>query len=97
VIAEVEKNGIRLSGLEGLKRHVVLPKLRLSEVPEVFNTAGVVLLTVNSADMAGIADLIARHALRKMWSLSVCKMVSAMPRCCASAYDAGPDPGSVPI
>jgi 2-dehydropantoate 2-reductase len=63
VIAEVEKNnGIRLTSIEGLDRHVPSAKFSLSGDPMVLKTAGVVLVTVKSADTARIADLIARHA-----------------------------------
>jgi 2-dehydropantoate 2-reductase len=63
VIAEVEKNnGIRLTSIEGLDRLVASAKFLLSSDPLVLKTAGVVLVTVKSADTARIADLIARHA-----------------------------------
>ena len=62
VIAEIENNGIRLTSFEGLERHVASPKFSLSGDPAIFNDAGVVLVTVKSADTAGVADLIARHA-----------------------------------
>ncbi len=62
VIADVENNGLRLTSLEGLDRHVAAAKLSLSDEPQIFDGAGVVLVTVKSADTGGIADLIARHA-----------------------------------
>jgi 2-dehydropantoate 2-reductase len=63
VIADVEKNnGIRLTSIEGLDRHVASAKFSLSGDPMVLKAAGVVLVTVKSADTARIADLIARHA-----------------------------------
>ena len=59
VIAEVEKNnGIRLTSFEGFDRHVESAKFSLSGDPLVFKTAGVVLVTVKSADTARIAIVI---------------------------------------
>jgi 2-dehydropantoate 2-reductase len=62
VIAEIENNGIRLTSFEGLELHVASPKLSLSGAPAILGDAGVVLVTVKSADTAGIANLIALHA-----------------------------------
>jgi 2-dehydropantoate 2-reductase len=62
VIADIAANGLRLTGFEGLDRHVASPKLSLSGDPGVFDDAGVMLVTVKSVDTAEIADLIARHA-----------------------------------
>src|SRR5438034_4641329 len=62
VIDEIENNGIQLTSFEGLERRVALSKFSLSGDPAIFNDAGVVLVTVKSADTAGVADLIARHA-----------------------------------
>ena len=62
VTAEIENNGIRLTSLEGLERHVAPSKFSLSGDPAIFNDAGVVLVAVKSADTAEIADLMARHA-----------------------------------
>jgi 2-dehydropantoate 2-reductase len=62
VIQEIEDNGLRLTGFEGSERQIAADRLKLSENPSIFTDAGVVLVTVKSADTAGIADLIARHA-----------------------------------
>jgi 2-dehydropantoate 2-reductase len=62
VIADIENNGLRLTSFDGLDRHVATPKLSLSGDPQIFDKAGVVLVTVKSPDTAEIADLIARHA-----------------------------------
>jgi 2-dehydropantoate 2-reductase len=62
VIAEIEGNGLRLTSFEGLDRRIAADQLTLSESPSIFNDAGVVLVTVKSADTAEIAGVIARHA-----------------------------------
>ena len=62
VIAEIENNGLRLTSFEGLDRNIASSALTLSEDPSIFNDVGTVLVTVKSADTAGMADIIARHA-----------------------------------
>jgi 2-dehydropantoate 2-reductase len=62
VIQEIEGNGLRLTSFEGLDRKVASNQLTLSDDPAIFGDAGVVLVTVKSADTAGMADIIARHA-----------------------------------
>jgi 2-dehydropantoate 2-reductase len=62
VIAEIERNGIRLTDFEGLERHVTPLEFSLSGDPAIFGDAGMVLVTVKSADTAEIAGLIAQHA-----------------------------------
>jgi 2-dehydropantoate 2-reductase len=62
VIAEIQASGLRLTSFEGLDRNIASSALTLSENPSIFNDAGVVLVTVKSADTAGMADIIARHA-----------------------------------
>ena len=62
VIAEIESNGLRLTSFEGLDRRIAADQLTLSENPSIFNDAGVVLVTVKSADTAEMADIIARNA-----------------------------------
>jgi 2-dehydropantoate 2-reductase len=62
VIQEIQAGGLRLTSFEGLERQIAPDRLTLSEDPKVFADAGVVLVTVKSADTAEIADLIARHA-----------------------------------
>jgi len=62
IIAEIERNGLRLTSFEGLDTRVLPAQLALSDDAAIFGEAGVVLVTVKSADTAGIADLVARHA-----------------------------------
>src|SRR5260370_30781731 len=62
VIQEIEANGLRLTSFEGLDRNIASNKLTLSDDPRIFGDAGVVLVTVKSADTAEVAALIARHA-----------------------------------
>jgi 2-dehydropantoate 2-reductase len=62
VIQEIEGNGLRLTSFEGSERRIAPDRLTLSENPSIFTEAGVVLVTVKSADTAGIADVIAQHA-----------------------------------
>jgi 2-dehydropantoate 2-reductase len=53
---------LRLTSFEGLDTRVVPAQLALSDDAATLSEAGVVLVTVKSADTAGIAGLIARHA-----------------------------------
>ena len=62
VIAEIEANGLRPTSFEGFDRTIDAQTLTLSEDPSIFADAGVVLVTVKSADTAEMADIIARHA-----------------------------------
>jgi len=62
VIQEIEGNGLQLTSFEGLARNIVSSALTLSEDPRILGDAGVVLVTVKSADTAAMADLIAGHA-----------------------------------
>src|SRR6266702_2975515 len=62
VIQEIEGNGLQLTNFEGLARNIPSSALTLSEDPRILGNAGVVLVTVKSADTAGMADIIARHA-----------------------------------
>jgi 2-dehydropantoate 2-reductase len=62
VIEEIEGNGLRLTSFEGLERTIASNRLTLSDDPSIFGDAGVVLVTVKSADTPDIADIIARHA-----------------------------------
>jgi 2-dehydropantoate 2-reductase len=61
VIGEIKSHGLRLTSFEGLDQTLAPDRLTLSEDPAIFNEAGVVLVTVKSADTTEIADLIARH------------------------------------
>ena len=61
VIREIEEHGLRLTGFDGSARQVAPNALTMSEDPSIFRDAGAVLVTVKSADTAGVADIIARH------------------------------------
>jgi 2-dehydropantoate 2-reductase len=61
-IAEIEANGLRPTSFEGFDQTIAASQFALSENPSVFGDAGVVLVTVKSADTADMADAIARHA-----------------------------------
>ena len=62
VISEIERCGLRLTSFEGLERQIAPDRMTLSDDPSIFNDAGVVLVTVKSADTAEIAEVIASHA-----------------------------------
>ena len=62
VIAEIEKHGLRLTSFDGADLRLAASQLALSENPSVFADAAIVLVTVKSADTAGMAEIIARHA-----------------------------------
>jgi len=62
VIGEIEGQGLRLTSFEGFEREIGPRQLTLSDDPAIFADAGVVLVTVKSADTAEIAEAIARHA-----------------------------------
>jgi 2-dehydropantoate 2-reductase len=62
VIQEIGSHGLRLTSFEGFERQIAPSELTLSEDPGIFADAGVVLVTVKSADTPEIAEVIARHA-----------------------------------
>jgi 2-dehydropantoate 2-reductase len=62
VIAEIESFGLNLTSLEGSSWHVASQQVKLSDDPNVMADAGMVLVTVKSADTSEVADAIARHA-----------------------------------
>lgn len=62
IIEEVERFGLTLTSLEGSSWYVASQQVRLSEDPKILADAGLVLVTVKSADTADIADAIARCA-----------------------------------
>jgi 2-dehydropantoate 2-reductase len=62
VIREIEDNGLRLTSFEGFDQTIAPSQLTLSENAELLGEAGVVLVTVKSADTAEIAERIAQHA-----------------------------------
>jgi 2-dehydropantoate 2-reductase len=62
VIAEIERCGLRLTSFDGIDQKLAPDKLALSENPNAFADAAVVLVTVKSADTSAMADIIAKHA-----------------------------------
>ena len=62
VIAEIETHGLRPTSFEGFDQIITRDQFVLSENPSVFEDAGIVLVTVKSADTAAMADIIAKHA-----------------------------------
>jgi 2-dehydropantoate 2-reductase len=62
VIAEIEAHGLRPTSFEGFDQTIARDRFALSENPHLFEDAGIVLVTVKSADTAAMADIIARHA-----------------------------------
>lgn len=62
IVAEIERNGLRLTSFEGLDRRVAADRLRLSDASSIFADAGIILVTVKSADTAAMSQEIARHA-----------------------------------
>ena len=62
VIAEIEAKGLRPTSFEGFDRTIDAKEITLSDDPAIFGDAGVVLVSVKSADTADMADIIARHA-----------------------------------
>src|SRR3954470_18106835 len=62
VIGEIEQHGLRLTSFDGFDRRLAANQLTLSENPDVFTDAAIVLVTVKSADTAEMAGIIAKHA-----------------------------------
>jgi 2-dehydropantoate 2-reductase len=62
VIEEISGNRLHLTSFEGLDRKLAADALTLSQDPAIFSDAGVVLVTVKSADTTDIADIIAAYA-----------------------------------
>ncbi len=62
VKTEIERFGLRLTDFDGSEQKLGAGQLALSEDPAIFHNAGIVLVTVKSADTADVADQIARHA-----------------------------------
>ena len=62
VIAEIEADGLRPTSFEGFDRTITANAFTLSDNPSIFADAGVVLVTVKSADTLEMADIIARSA-----------------------------------
>jgi 2-dehydropantoate 2-reductase len=62
VIAEIEAGGLRPTSFEGFDQTITRDQFALSENPSILEDAGIVLVTVKSADTAAMAEIIARHA-----------------------------------
>src|SRR5215475_10218505 len=62
VIGEIEAHRLRLTSVDGFDRRLAASQLTLSENPDVFADAAIVLITVKSADTAGMAAIVAQHA-----------------------------------
>ncbi|OCK57979.1 2-dehydropantoate 2-reductase [Bradyrhizobium sp. LMTR 3] len=62
VIAEIEAGGLRPTSFEGFDQTITQDRFVLSENPSILADAGVVLVTVKSADTAAMAEIIAHHA-----------------------------------
>ncbi|MCK1756150.1 2-dehydropantoate 2-reductase [Bradyrhizobium sp. 137] len=62
VKGEIERFGLRLTDHDGSENKLGAGQLALSDDPSIFHSAGIVLVTVKSADTADIAEQIAQHA-----------------------------------
>ncbi|MCG2628948.1 2-dehydropantoate 2-reductase [Bradyrhizobium sp. WYCCWR 13023] len=62
VKTEIERFGLRLTDFDGAETKLGAGRVALSEDPAMFHSAGIVLVTVKSADTADVADQIAQHA-----------------------------------
>lgn len=62
IVGEIESHGLRLTGLDGVERQLAANRLELSENADVLADAAIVVVTVKSADTAGMAGIIATHA-----------------------------------
>jgi 2-dehydropantoate 2-reductase len=62
VKAEIEQFGLLLTDFDGSEKRLDAGRLALSEDPAILHSAGIVLVTVKSADTADVAGQIARHA-----------------------------------
>ncbi|MCK1732981.1 2-dehydropantoate 2-reductase [Bradyrhizobium sp. 138] len=62
VKTEIERFGLLLTDFDGSENKLGAGQLALSEDPAIFHSAGIVLVTVKSADTADVADQIAQHA-----------------------------------
>ncbi len=62
VVAAIEAHGLRPTSFDGFDQTIARGRLALSENPSLLADAGIVLVTVKSADTADMAEIIARHA-----------------------------------
>lgn len=62
IVAEIEGIGLRPTSFEGFDRVIAPDKFVVSDDATVLGEAGIVLVTVKSADTAAMAEIIATHA-----------------------------------
>lgn len=62
VKTEIERFGLLLTDFDGSEKELGAGQLALSEDPSILHSAGIVLVTVKSADTAAVAEQIAQHA-----------------------------------
>ncbi|MET0676885.1 MAG: 2-dehydropantoate 2-reductase [Bradyrhizobium sp.] len=62
IVAEIEGSGLRPTSFDGFDQVVARDRFVVSDDATVLGGAGIVLVTVKSADTAAMADVIARHA-----------------------------------
>lgn len=62
VKTEIERFGLRLTDFDGSEKAIDSGRVALSADASIFHGAGIVLVTVKSADTADVADMIAQHA-----------------------------------
>lgn len=62
VIDEIGRRGLRISSFEGADRIIAADRLTVSDDAAILRDAGIVLVTVKSADTAAMAASIAQHA-----------------------------------
>jgi 2-dehydropantoate 2-reductase len=62
VKTEIERFGLLLTDFDGSEKKLNAGQLALSENPAILHSAGIVLVTVKSADTDAVADQIAQHA-----------------------------------
>ncbi len=62
VKAEIERFGLYLTDFDGSEKKLDVSRLTLAEDPAILHSAGLVLVTVKSADTAAVAEQIAQHA-----------------------------------
>src|SRR3954470_14580119 len=71
VKTEIERFGLVLTDFDGSETKLDPGRLALSEDPAIFHSAGIVLVTVKSADTAGGADQLAQHAPQDAFIVSL--------------------------
>jgi 2-dehydropantoate 2-reductase len=79
VIGEIEDNGLTVTSFEGLEHKILARQLTLSGDPGILGEAGMVLVTVKSADTAEVAEAIAAHAPRDAVIVSLQNGVANVP------------------